>query len=251
MTNVAKVTLCGLLFAGVAWPADGQDKDARAIIDKALKAHGGADKLAKFPASHIKGKGGIEAMGMNINFTIEAYSQEPDKARSVIDLDLGGKQVTVISVVNGGKAWESIAGQAMEVKDKKKLEKNKADMYVQRVGNLVVLQEKGYDLSLLGETKVKDEDTVGVRVSSKGMPDVSLYFSKKTGLLIKSEYRTTEPFNNNEVNQEGYHSDYKDVDGVKVAHKLVVQHDGKRYLEMEFSEVKRLEKIADSMFGPP
>jgi hypothetical protein len=251
MPNLGKVAFAGLLVVGAAWSAQGQDKEARAVIDKAIKAHGGADNINKLPASHLKAKGSMEAMGMNLNFNLEIHSQEPDKVRSVVELDISGKQFIVINVFDGKKAWESIGGQTKEVKDAKKLEKHKTDIYVQRITSLAPLAGKEFELSLVGETKVKDDDTVGVRVTSKGKPDVSLYFNKKTGLLAKAEHRTIEPFNMNEVNQEEYYSDYKQVDGVKLPHRLVIEHDGKRFMELDITEMKRLEKIADAMFGPP
>jgi hypothetical protein len=252
MRNLGKAALGGFLILGLTWSAAAdQDKEGRAIIDKALKAHGGADNLGKYPAANIKAKGSMEAMGMTIKFTIEIHAQNPDKIRTAVDVDLGGKTLTVINVFDGTRAWESLMGQTKEVKDAKKLEKHKMDMYVQGIVHLAPLAGKGFEISPLGEAKVKDQDTVGVRVSAKGKPDVSLYFDKKTGLLVKSEHRTTEPFNMNEVNQESYYSDYKKTEGIQEALKIVVHHDGKLFMEMEVSETRRLEKIDKAMFAQP
>ena len=55
---------------------------AQAIIDKAIKAHGGAEKLAKFKAVQTSGKGTIEVMGMTLSFTAEGAAQMPDKFKS-------------------------------------------------------------------------------------------------------------------------------------------------------------------------
>ena len=55
------------------------DADARAIIDKAVKAHGGADNLAKVKASILKMKGKTEAGGMSIDFICTVSVQPPEQ----------------------------------------------------------------------------------------------------------------------------------------------------------------------------
>ena len=92
---------------------------------------------------------------------------------------------------------------------------------------------------------------MAVRVTAKDRPDISLYFSKKSGLLLKSERRTTEPFSDNEINQEAYYQDYKAVDGIPTPGKLVIHYDGKLFMELELNEVRNLERIDDAMFKQP
>ena len=66
----------GLLACGacllLAWGlyGQGQDGEPRAIIDRAIKAHGGAKKLAAVKAMQMKGKGKIY-QPMEAAFTAE------------------------------------------------------------------------------------------------------------------------------------------------------------------------------------
>src|SRR6266404_2493348 len=60
-----------LLTVGLRLQADEQ-AEAKRIIDKAIKAMGGEEKLAKYKAITSKGKGKINVMGNEIEFTFDA-----------------------------------------------------------------------------------------------------------------------------------------------------------------------------------
>ena len=51
--------------------------------------------------------------------------------------------------------------------------------------------------------------------------------------------------------RETYYSDYKDFDGVKQATKMLIHHDGERFMELEISEYRFPESIADDEFARP
>ena len=52
-----------------------------------------------------------------------------------------------------------------------------------------LLEDKTFELSPMGETKIEDRPARGVRVVMKGQPDVSLFFAKDSGLLVKVDRR--------------------------------------------------------------
>src|SRR5438128_6856102 len=77
--NLCATLAASLLFAG-AGLVRAEEADARKVIDKAIKAHGGAEKRAKLKASTFKMKGkfyGRSADG--IDYTAEQLIQAPDK----------------------------------------------------------------------------------------------------------------------------------------------------------------------------
>jgi hypothetical protein len=89
-------------------------------------------------------------------------------------------------------------------------------------------------------------------VSHQGHRDVSLYFDKETGLLVKSVQTVkAQELGGQEVKQEFFQKDYKEVGGVKVPTKHVFLRDGKKYVEAEGTEIKLLEKLDDGTFGKP
>src|SRR5437899_8908586 len=107
--------VCGTLVLGVlltvvvAVRADDQ-ADAKGIIDKAIKATGGEDKLAKYKAAIWKGKGKINLMGNEIDFTVETSTQPPKQSRQKSEADFNGMKFERITVVNGDKGWITIMG---------------------------------------------------------------------------------------------------------------------------------------------
>src|ERR1700704_2394011 len=90
-------TVVGL--SGLAVPARAQD-DPRSVIEKAIKAEGGADKLGKLRTSRAKARGTMELMGQTSKLTMEAAVHMPDKMRNEMTLEILGNKITVIQVLN-------------------------------------------------------------------------------------------------------------------------------------------------------
>src|SRR5262245_16514322 len=87
-----------------AGSARADDKaDAKAVVDKGIKAAGGEDNLAKFKARTFKGKGKFYGMGEGIDYTGDWSVQRPDKMRMQIDVAVGDMKFTMIRVMNGEK----------------------------------------------------------------------------------------------------------------------------------------------------
>ena len=233
----------------LAGRAAAQDAN-RAVIEKAIKATGGENKLAKIKAVKGKFKGTGEFGGVTTAVTGEITTQLPRQMKLEIQVEVQGQSVTLLFVLNGDKAWLQAAGETMELKGAE-LDDLKEELHAEHVETLVpLLKDKAYKLHALGEVKVGGQPAVGVRVESKGHKDINLYFDKKTGLLAKAERRAVVDAGK-EVTEETFCNGYKDVGGVKVPMKAVIHHDGKKFLEMEFTEYRCLDKIDNSEFARP
>jgi hypothetical protein len=113
------------------------------------------------------------------------------------------------------------------------------------------LKDKQFKLATIGEIKVEKRTALGVKVSSKGHRDVDLYFDKETGLLVKTEHIAKDDMSGQEVTEESFPSDYKDVQGTKQPMKFVVKRSGKLFMDGEATEVKMYEKLDASLFEKP
>jgi hypothetical protein len=225
-------------------------EDARAIIAKAVKAHGGEEKLAKLRADRVQVKGKLYLGEMEIPFTGETLVQLPGQFKNVMNMTFMGKNRSIVQVLNGDKGWLSIDGQ-MKEPDAAALNVMKETLYMDQLVRLTpLLKGQEYQLTPLKETKVQDKPAVGVKVASKGHKDASLYFDKESGLLVKAEYKTV---NNQqkEVSQEEFFSDFKEVGGFKRPMKVVAFQGSKKLMEAEITDVKYPDKIADSEFAKP
>jgi hypothetical protein len=236
-----------LLLCGSS--ASAADKDISAIIDKAIKAHGGAEKLDPARAVRVKAKGTMDLGGTEVRFTIEG-TQQAGKTRDVIQLSVGGQEVSMIQVFNGSKGWQKLGGETKEAEGDQ-LDLMKESAYRFKLEGLLFLRDKSLALSPAGEAKVNGRPAVGIKVVSKGHKDVKLFFDKESGLLIKSEYTGTDPMTMQNVAAEQIWHDYQDVDGQKVANKAVLYHDGKKFVETEILEVTFPKTLDKKEFEEP
>jgi hypothetical protein len=240
--------------------ATAQEAECRAIIEKALAAQGSEKVALSIKATQAKGKGTIHFMDMALEFTLEALSNLPDQNKNLpaqnkamIQLTINNMNIDVINVVDGDKGWASAAGNILDL-DADQLKEAKEQMHVESVTSLYPLKDKakGFGLSSLGESKVGDATVVGIQVTKKGKRDINLFFDKKTHLLLKAEYRAVEPFNKQEVNQEKFFSGYKElIDGFKMPSKINVKNDGNKFLELELTEVRSVDRHDASVFAKP
>jgi len=247
---------CALVLALAALGRADDAADAKAVVEKAIQARGGADNLAKYKADVLKVKGAVHVSGLDIDFTGEISFQQPDKSRTVIEGTVMGTNFKSTRVVNGDKGWiDDLLGAARQQRDmsKEELAEERESQNANSIIRLAVLTDKAYTLSTVGESKVGDKEAVGILVKRKGYRDVSLFFDKKTHLLLKSETRGKDPQGggDTEFTQEAFYDDYKKVGDLQVAHKQTVKRDGKAYLESEATEFKPEEKLDDGLFAKP
>jgi hypothetical protein len=228
-----------------------ESADAKAVIEKAIKAHGGLDKISKVKAVSMKMKGKLHLMGMDLDFTGASYLQDPDKLRNEVDLTIMGTEIKTAQIFNGDKGWATANGNTIEL-DKDQVAEAKEKMYSGGVGKLFTLgTDKEFKLTLLGESKIDGKETIGVRVAHKDHKDVNLYFDKKTHLLIMTETREKSPEKGEEVAAKTVVHEYKEVDGIQTASKVSVTHDDKAFVEAEISDFKVEEKLDDALFSKP
>lgn len=242
--------LAFVVWAGAA-RAD-QPPDMKALIDKAIKAAGGEAKLAKFQAGTYQAKGKFYGMGEGIDFTGSWAFMYPDKFRFRIESGAGDQKFTFVRVLNGNKLWMKMGDNTEEITDKAQIAEAKEQMYTERVGLLFPLKEKGYGLKPLGEVTIDGKSAIGVCVSHKGHRDLNLFFDKDKGLLVKMEAVVKDDMApDKEFKQETFFSGYKEVNGLQLAMNVVINRDGKKYVDSKVTEFKVKENLPDSLFTKP
>jgi hypothetical protein len=250
-------TVCavGLLLTLGGPLRSGDDSGARAIIDKAAEAQGGAAKLAKFHAAVLKGSGKLYyGTKDGIPMAGELTGEGADRLRMRVTLKPANMApVEVVVVVNGSKGWKRIGKDSASPMPKDVLAEEREKVYCNWVATLAPLKDKGFKLAALGEAKVDGRAAVGVRVSRKGHRDVSLYFDKDNHLLLKSAMtvKNVEDGSNTEMKQEIFYGEYKDFGGARWPSRIRIEQGGKRFLEMNFTEVRAAGKLDPKVFAEP
>lgn len=237
-------------LAPLVWSGE---PEARAVIDKAIKAHGGETNLAKFQSQTLKGAGTFYGMGdEGIPFTGEWAFQGVNQSRFQVSVTVGGQTFKLTKVVNGNKGWIKLNDDKAAEMNKEQLFEAKHENYTGWLTSLAPLKDKAFKLSSIGEVKVGDQAAIGIRVSKDGHRDVTLYFDKGKGLLIKAETLTkdVDGGGDKELNQEYFYSAFKEIDGTQQPMKMFIKREGKRFVEAELTEV-RAQKLENSLFDMP
>src|SRR5262249_32887432 len=148
--------------------------------------------------------------------------------------EVKGMKIQFLMAVNGDKGWSKADGAVLDM-DAETLAEEKAGLYASWVAGLwPLLKDSAFQLAPLGEGKVGDRNVVGVKVSRKDRRDVSLFFDKESGLLLKSEVRAKDVMGaGNEFTQETLYGDYQETEGVKSPRKVTINRDGKPFVEIE------------------
>ena len=249
--HLLALALCTVAIGALCVQAQEAEPKPIDIVRKAVAAHGGEKNLSKYKAFTSKYKGTIDILGKEAAINGEVSMDEPEKFKNVINLDFNGMQIEVILVYDGEKLWRKVLGKTQEITDEKEITEVQESLRAYWVAGLVPLLKGGYELSSVGEVKVKDKDAIGIRVSKKGQRDISLFFDKKTHMLVKTERRVVDTMNAQEVTQTDYYQDYQPLNGVQVARRMVIHKDDKEFMNMEITESQLFAKLDKSHFEKP
>lgn len=247
--RIVAITSCVLVLGGLYGRA--QETDLKAVLRKAIEAHGGEKNLNKFQAVVTKFKGSIEIQNNKFDITGETSLQRPDKVKNSMSLDINGKQIDVVTVFNGKKLWVSTMGMTKEIDDEKILKAAREEMQAEGASSISDYLKAPFELNSLGDAKIKGKAAIGIRISKKGQKDISMFFDKETHLLVKTEMRTLDGNTGQEVTQEKFIIGYQEKNGMKVAKRVEIQKDGKTFMDIEILETRALEKLDDAVFAKP
>src|SRR5262245_55565553 len=104
-----------VLMIGLGGPARAADaREARAVLDKAVKALGGEEKLSKLKAVTWKARGTVSIGGTDNDFTLQATVQGLDHSRHEFEGEFGGNKIMSVTVLAGDKGWRKFADMQSE-----------------------------------------------------------------------------------------------------------------------------------------
>ncbi len=251
--------ICLLMLPVVspAAPAIDDQAEAQAIFDKAVKALGGEERLAKLTSfvETVKQKS-KSFTGKDAECTRTISYQFPGRLRIEMDGFNGREDFSRLYVLDGEQGWNFNGDNPYE------FSKEVLNIHRQTwTDELVVWQflffrDKDYKLSPLGASKVGDHAAVGVKASRKGVPDIKLYFDRDTGLLLKREWDEVQPAPAGEkppppIIEEILYENYKEVGGIKYPSKKTSRRDKQITSEEEVTEFKIVEKFDEKTFAKP
>ncbi len=250
MMRLASGLVLTAFVLGQAGSARADEKAAMAIVDKALKAMGGEEKLAKIKAASWKTKGKLHINDADSEFTTHTSYEGLDHYRAQFEGEFNGNTFTAVTVLNGDKAWRKFGEMIMEL-DADAIKNEKRNIMLQVVpSRLVDLKTKDFQIDSAGEEKVGDKPAVVIKATGPGGKSFKLSFDKETGLPLKLVADVI-GFGGEEFTQETLYSDYKAYDGVQHASKVQTRRDGVSFMELQVTEFKPLDKLPADTFAEP
>ncbi len=199
----------------------------KTVVDKFIKAIGGKDKINSVKS--IKQKFNAEIQGQKIDLTNIAMA--PNKRASIVG---AGGMVMQKSVFNGKDGYTMARGMKKPL-DAEKLEKAKNE--TQPISELGLLKTG----ELIAIEPIDGKDYYVIKNN-----DEKVYFDVESGLKSRI-LKTQKAPNGKEVTQVIRFLDYKDVDGVKLPHKILVPM-GPMTLEFKAVETKINQDVSDADF---
>jgi hypothetical protein len=227
-----------------------EDKDPMPVLDKAIKALGGEDKLKKVVAASWKGKLTLLINGSSNDMTTQSTVQGLDHYRSEFEGEFGGNPVKGVTVLNGDKGWRRFGDNKSDM-DEEAVASEKRQIYLQVIPSLILpLKGKGFKLEAVADQKVGEKSAAGVKATGTDGKDFTIYFDKENGLPVKLVAKVV-GWQGDEFTQETVYSDYKDFDGIRRATKSDSKRDGEDFIKYEVTEFKVLSKVDPKTFAEP
>jgi hypothetical protein len=251
MRKLLLAGLMGCLLVG-SIPTGGRTDEPKAlkrILDSALKAMGGEANLAKARAAHWRATGTYYAPGGPVSFTGEWWMQPPEQMKVVLEAG-GPSKLSRVTLLDGNRGWITAGGNTQEMNEDQ-LAQAREELYHHEVTSLWSLRDPAFRLEMAGETKIEDRPAAGIKVTHAGHADITLYFDRQTGLLVKSTRTVKDPLSSTEVNQETLYKEYKDFGGLLHSRKITIRREEKDFVDVEVTDFKGLDKLDDSVFARP
>jgi hypothetical protein len=240
----------GCLFVAAVALVSGLRADdqaqARAVVDRAIEAVGGADAIGDVKAGVWKTNGTFKGRPSKGSF----HGELPGKFRIDSERAVGGETKIVSRIVDGDKGWTVEDGKATPMTAAEIAGVRNGFYHKQLATTLVPLTDAKTKLSVAGAGQVNDKPVVTVKASREGFPDVLLSFDTQTGLLAKSEMTAKNEAAGKDRKVEIFFAEYKDFGGFKMASRSKTLHDGEPFIETEITDFKAVKSLPPDTFKP-
>jgi outer membrane lipoprotein-sorting protein len=247
MTKFVRVVAVASLVLGSVHQAAAQTADE--IVEKHIAAIGGRAALSKLTSRVANGSIAISTPAGEFSGPIEVMNQAPNKARTLINLDLSAVGVGKMTI---DQRFDGLTGYAMDT-----LQGNRDitgdQLESMRNGYfptpLLNYKQNGIAVELTGKEKVGDREAYVLVLKPKTGPSVRQFIDATSFLLIR-QVQTLDIPPVGPLEQTVDFSDERDVDGIKVSHKLAATSSAQNFT-VTLTKVEHNKAIDQSLFAKP
>ena len=224
-------------------------EDALPILDKAIKALGGEEKLIKATALKWSADGKLTIEGNDNDFSIRYTTQGIDHVRSEFDGEFNGNVIKGTTVLDGKKGWRSF-GETNPLDDDA-VANEQRNAYLQVIPiTLVALKDKAFKTEVTGEEKVGDKPASVVKVTGPDGKTFRLLFDKDSNLPVKLT-ATVVGLGGEEYDQVSLFKAYKEMGGIQKASLVEVLRNGDPFLKVTVKSFQVVDKLPADAFAEP
>jgi len=215
---------------------------ARELVDRAIVATGGAERLGALQAFEWRGKADVMGTGQVLHLSGSWRLQLPDSAIVTTTLE-GEPQGTARSlIIAGGRGW-SRTGRRITALAAELVAHERDQLYLYHLMRLAPLRGSGYHLSLL------PNDSLGhkrIRAAHSGRPSVDLAFDAG-GSLAGLAASVTDPHSHRQVRQQVRLTGQLGAAGARWPRRIAITWDGNPYFDLEILEFRALPPLVDPL----
>jgi outer membrane lipoprotein-sorting protein len=232
------------------WAVQAHAQTADEVVEKYLAAIGGRAALAKLQTRIATGGIAVSVQDAQLAGPIEIYNKAPNKARTFFKLDLsqmGAAEMVVDQRCDGKTAFETNSLQG---------DREISGNQLQNMLNatfptpLLSYKEAGTKIEFTGKDRVGTRDVYVLRTTPKAGPSLRQFFDAETGMQLRMITTVEGPGLGGEIEQTTDFSDYRAVDGIKVAFALVIVNAAQT-VTITLNKVEHNQPIEDAMFARP
>ena len=234
----------------VLWAAPSQAQTADEIIEKHLAASGGREALGKLTSRAAKGSIIIGTPVGDLAGILEVYAKIPNKSRQFVKLDLsklGAGEVISDQRFDGNAGYQIDTFNGNREITGGQLEALKNGSFPTPLLNY---KENGVSVSMVERGKVGDKDAYVLLFTPKTGPAMRAFFDVENLMLVRTVMSVNVPQVGGDLEQVVEFSDYRDVDGVKVAF-AISSANSLQTIKATLAEVTHNTEIDDASFVRP
>ena len=235
------VILAALIVAAVHGEAVAEKAPTGAeVLERFVEASGG--RAAYDVLQNRKAVARLEIPSQGMTFDLTIWLARPNSLYSVIENPALGR---IEKGVSGGVVWEKSIMTGPVIKEGAERDAAILDATFEKI---VYWKESYKKAQLDGETTVGGEDCWKVVLTPASSEPITLYFSKESILLLKAD--SVADTEMGKVPVEAFLRDYRELDGVMLAHKTVVKLLGQERI-FTTESIEHNVELPDGIFGLP
>jgi len=236
--KIFSITLIFIIFSAITLSAQTLDE----IMKQYYEARGGYEKIKSVQTMKATGKQMVQ--GLEIPFIIQ------QKRPNLLHVEATVQAQSIIQGYDGETAWmvNPLTGST----DPQALPEEQAKNIIEQAdidGYLVDYKEKGHTVELLGKEDMEGTEVYKLKITLKdgdiryNYLDTEYFLELKVIAKIKRQ--------DTEIEAETFYSDYKEIDGMMIAHSFETKRGGATISQIAIDSIAVNIEMDDAIFKMP